>query len=144
MKRLLIASAVVALITGCSSTAVKKDEPIASPTPAVTKDQTVAAAGKVEAPMTIDVPSWYIKAPASTDVLTVIAIYLSFPLVAALVHPQLSAPPLATATSVCQAPANTDAPTVFAMSRTFSSEAINTATRLTKLSAYIYQLFAAV
>jgi hypothetical protein len=67
MKRLLIASAVVALITGCSSTAVKKDEPIASPTPAVTKDQTVAAAGKVEAPMTIDVPSWYIKAPASTD-----------------------------------------------------------------------------
>ncbi len=66
------------------------------------------------------------QAPASTDVLTVIAIYLSFPLVAAPVHPQLSAPPLATATSVCQVPANTDAPTVFAMNRTFSSEAINT------------------
>ena len=67
MKRLLIAGAVAAMITGCSSTAVRKDEPIASPTPPVTKDQTMAAAGKVEAPMTIDVPNWYIKAPASTD-----------------------------------------------------------------------------
>lgn len=59
---------VCALVSGCGSLGKsdKKGE-ISSPTPAVTKDQTLAAAGKVDNPLTIDVPSWYIKAPASTD-----------------------------------------------------------------------------
>jgi hypothetical protein len=67
MKKTIIALSVLSALVGCSSTKLSSNEPIPSPTPAVTKDQTVAAAGKIEAPMTIDVPSWYIKAPASTD-----------------------------------------------------------------------------
>jgi hypothetical protein len=68
MKRLLISTAVIAVLAGCSATApIKKDEPLASPTPPVIKEQVIAAPGKVEAPMTIDVPPWYIKAPASTE-----------------------------------------------------------------------------
>ena len=65
MKRLIIASAVAALV-GCSTTSVPLNT-VTSPTPAVTKDQTIAAAGKVDSPLTIDLPSWYIKPPASTD-----------------------------------------------------------------------------
>lgn len=65
MKRLIIAGAVAALV-GCSSTSVPLNT-ISSPTPPVTKDQTIAAAGKVDSPLTIDLPSWYIKPPAATD-----------------------------------------------------------------------------
>lgn len=69
MKRLIIAGTIATILAGCSSMNTKKAEsqPIPSPTPAVTKDQTVAAQGKVDAPQTIDLPAWYIKAPASTD-----------------------------------------------------------------------------
>lgn len=69
-----IALSVVSLactLSGCSSMIANKAEPtaqaVASPTPDVKDSQKLAAAGKVEAPMTIDVPPWYIKAPASTD-----------------------------------------------------------------------------
>ena len=67
MKRLIIASAVLTVLVGCSTTAPQVAKEIPSPTPAVTKDQPIAAAGKVESPMTIDLPNWYIKPPASTD-----------------------------------------------------------------------------
>jgi hypothetical protein len=69
MKKLVIAVAVATLATGCSTfnktSAVA--EPIKSPTPDVTKDQTVNASGKGIAPVTIDLPAWYVKAPASTE-----------------------------------------------------------------------------
>lgn len=68
MKRLIVLTAVTAALAGCSTAQTRTAEtPLPSPTPAVTKDQTLAAAGKVDAPMTIDLPSWYIKAPASTE-----------------------------------------------------------------------------
>jgi uncharacterized protein YceK len=70
MKRLLIATSVAAVLAGCSTVGTKataQTEPLPSPTPAVIKDQTVAAQGKLDAPMTIDIPAWYIKAPASTE-----------------------------------------------------------------------------
>jgi len=69
MKRLIIAGTIATILAGCSSMNTKQAEsqPIPSPTPAVTKDQTVAAQGKIDAPQTIDLPAWYIKAPASTD-----------------------------------------------------------------------------
>jgi hypothetical protein len=70
MKRLLIATSVAAVLAGCSTVGNKsmaQTEPLPSPTPAVIKDQTVAAQGKLDAPMTIDIPAWYIKAPASTE-----------------------------------------------------------------------------
>jgi len=74
MKRLVIAGAVVALMAGCASTpAPKAETPVASPTPAVTKDQALPAQGKVDAPFTIDLPSWYVKAPATTDDYTWVA-----------------------------------------------------------------------
>jgi hypothetical protein len=62
----------ISLLAGCSTTnpfAEKKavETTIPSPTPAVKEAQTLAAPGKIEAPLTIDVPPWYIKAPASTD-----------------------------------------------------------------------------
>jgi hypothetical protein len=67
MKRVLM-MVVLASLAACSTTKVTKaDEPIKSPTPAVVKDQTVAAQGKVENTQTIDLPAWYIKAPASTE-----------------------------------------------------------------------------
>lgn len=69
MKRLIIAGTIATILAGCSSMNTKHTEsqPIPSPTPAVTKEQTVAAQGKIDAPQTIDLPAWYIKAPASTD-----------------------------------------------------------------------------
>ena len=67
MKQVLIVTAIALAIAGCSSTATKQAETIPSPTPAVTQPQTVAAPGKIEAPKTIDIPPWYIKAPDSTD-----------------------------------------------------------------------------
>ncbi len=70
MKRLIVATSVAVVLTGCGTFGGKKNaqaEPIPSPTPAVTKDVTVSAQGKLDAPGTIDVPAWYIKAPASTE-----------------------------------------------------------------------------
>ena len=67
MKRLIIASAVLTVLVGCSTVAPQVAKEVPSPTPAVTKDQPIAAAGKVESPMTIDLPNWYIKPPASTE-----------------------------------------------------------------------------
>ena len=67
MKRLIIASAVLAVLAGCSTVPPQASAPIPSVTPPVTKDQTIAAAGKVESPMTIDLPTWYIKPPEATD-----------------------------------------------------------------------------
>jgi hypothetical protein len=78
MKRLIIASAVAVVMTGCSTIGNKTQAqekppvpqaqaPLPSPTPAVVKDQVIPVQGKVDAPLTIDIPSWYIKAPASTD-----------------------------------------------------------------------------
>jgi hypothetical protein len=68
MKRLVIVSALLMSLVGCSSTKSNRAEaPIPSPTPAVVKDQTVAAQGRVENAQSIDVPAWYIKAPASTE-----------------------------------------------------------------------------
>lgn len=67
MKRVLLIT-LLASLAACSTTKVSRsDEPIKSPTPAVTKDQTVAAQGKVENAQSIDIPAWYIKAPASTE-----------------------------------------------------------------------------
>lgn len=68
MKRLITLAAMAAVLAGCSTAQTRHaDTPLPSPTPAVTKDQTVAAQGKLDAPMTIDLPAWYIKAPASTE-----------------------------------------------------------------------------
>jgi hypothetical protein len=67
MKRLLISTAVVAILAGCSSNPFKKAEPPVSVTPPVREAQTVAAPGKIDSPTTIDIPPWYIKAPAPTD-----------------------------------------------------------------------------
>jgi uncharacterized protein YceK len=68
MKRILLPLAIVAILAGCSSTApARKAEPELSVTPAVTKAQTVAAPGKIESPLTIDLPPWYVKAPSPTD-----------------------------------------------------------------------------
>lgn len=69
MKRLIAATSVAVVLTGCGTFGAKSNAqaPIPSPTPAVTKDQTIAAQGKVDAPQTIDIPAWYIKAPNSTE-----------------------------------------------------------------------------
>lgn len=68
MKRIIAISAVSVILAACNS-APKRAEapPIPSPTPPVTKDVTVPVQGKVDAPPTLDIPAWYIKAPASTD-----------------------------------------------------------------------------
>lgn len=68
MKRFVMIGMIAASLVGCSTTRMATEsKPIASPTPNVEKDQTIAAAGKLSSPPTIDLPSWYIKAPASTD-----------------------------------------------------------------------------
>jgi hypothetical protein len=72
MKVPLITIALIcaALTTGCGSISPFKstdDNTISSPTPSVKKDQTIAAEGSVPNAKTIDIPAWYIKAPASTD-----------------------------------------------------------------------------
>lgn len=71
MKRLMIVTAAFGAmaLTGCGSMGQTRvaDAPLKSPTPEVTRDQTMASQGRVENTQTIDLPSWYIKAPASTD-----------------------------------------------------------------------------
>lgn len=68
MKRLLISTTLVAILAGCGATnPIKQSAPEPSVTPPVKESQTVAAPGKVDSPMTIDIPPWYIKAPAPTD-----------------------------------------------------------------------------
>jgi len=67
MKQVLSVAMLSVAMIGCSSTATKQAEIIPSPTPAVTQPQTVAAPGKIEAPKTIDIPPWYIKAPDSSE-----------------------------------------------------------------------------
>ena len=70
-SKLVAALAVAMLATACSTvTKTAETKPAAaipSPTPVVVKDQTVAAQGKVENSASIDIPAWYIKAPASTE-----------------------------------------------------------------------------
>ena len=67
MKKLLSVTLITsAILAGCGTTKQVATE-IPSPTPAVKEPQTLAAPGKIEAPLTIDVPPWYIKAPASSD-----------------------------------------------------------------------------
>jgi hypothetical protein len=65
LTHLAVLGSVVAL-SACSSFGEKSTK-IESPTPAVTKDQTTPVQGKLAAPDTIDIPSWYVKAPASDE-----------------------------------------------------------------------------
>ena len=67
MKRLIITSGIVVALAGCSSLGLGTKTAEVSPTPPVTKDQTIPAAGKLDSPLTIDLPSWYIKPPSGTD-----------------------------------------------------------------------------
>jgi len=67
MKKIIVTLSVLAALTGCSSTKLSPSDPIPSPTPSVTKDQTIPAQGRADAPLTIDLPAWYVKAPASTE-----------------------------------------------------------------------------
>ena len=62
MKRLIIAGAVAAMLAGCSTT-----PKVAAPPPNLAKDQKIESVGKVESPMTIDIPGWYLKPPVATD-----------------------------------------------------------------------------
>ena len=67
MKKLLSVTLITsAILAGCSTTKTVETK-IPSPTPPVKEAQVLAAPGKIEATLTIDVPPWYIKAPASTD-----------------------------------------------------------------------------
>jgi hypothetical protein len=65
-KSLALTLIATAILAGCSTTKPAETK-ISSPTPPVKEVQVLAAPGKIEAPLTIDVPPWYIKAPASTD-----------------------------------------------------------------------------
>jgi hypothetical protein len=65
-KSLALTLIATAILAGCSTTK-PVETTISSPTPPVKEVQVLAAPGKIEAPLTIDVPPWYIKAPASTD-----------------------------------------------------------------------------
>jgi hypothetical protein len=69
MKKQVLAVSIAAMLAGCQTTSLtrKPTDPLPSPTPPVTKAQEVAAQGMVEAPMTIKIPPWYIKAPAATE-----------------------------------------------------------------------------
>lgn len=58
------------MATGCSSMnpfSKKDDGTIASPTPAVKDPVTVPTPAKLTSPPSIDLPPWYVKAPASTQ-----------------------------------------------------------------------------
>ena len=65
-KSLALTLIATAILAGCSTTKPAETK-IASPTPPVKETQVLPAPGKIEAPLTIDVPPWYVKAPASTD-----------------------------------------------------------------------------
>ena len=65
-KSLALTLIAAAVLAGCSTTKPAETQ-ISSPTPPVKEVQVLPAPGKIEAPLTIDVPPWYVKAPASTD-----------------------------------------------------------------------------
>jgi hypothetical protein len=65
-KSLALTLIATAILAGCSTTKPAETK-IPSPTPPVKESQVLPAPGKIEAPLTIDVPPWYVKAPASTD-----------------------------------------------------------------------------
>ena len=65
-KSLALTLIAAAILAGCSTTKPAETQ-ISSPTPPVKEVQVLPAPGKIEAPLTIDVPPWYVKAPASTD-----------------------------------------------------------------------------
>lgn len=70
VRPVITLSIICALMTGCSSMnpfAAKDDGTIASPTPAVKDPVTVATPAKLTSPPSIDLPPWYVKAPASTQ-----------------------------------------------------------------------------
>lgn len=62
---------ICSLTAGCASGPFSKKEDtsgtISSPTAPVTSSVKLAAEGKVDSPLTIDVPPWYIKAPESNS-----------------------------------------------------------------------------
>jgi hypothetical protein len=66
MKRLIIATAVTSLLSACGSTQMSRYGAEASPT-SPAKNLTIASAGRVENPMTIDIPAWFIKPPQASD-----------------------------------------------------------------------------
>jgi hypothetical protein len=65
-KSLALTLIATAILAGCGTTKPAETK-IPSPTPPVKESQVLPAPGKIEAPLTIDVPPWYVKAPASTD-----------------------------------------------------------------------------
>lgn len=65
--RPFITLTLVCMMAGCSSMNKKDDGTIASPTPPVKDPVTIATPAKLTSPPTIDLPPWYVKAPASTQ-----------------------------------------------------------------------------
>ena len=68
--RIVVGVGLVALaLTGCGSLKSNRsaEKTLSSPTPPVLKDQVIGAAGKVEAPMDISIPNWYVKPPAASE-----------------------------------------------------------------------------
>jgi hypothetical protein len=60
---------VAVALTGCGMFQNNRnaEKVLSSPTPPVLKDQVIGAAGKVEAPMDINIPNWYVKPPAASE-----------------------------------------------------------------------------
>lgn len=56
-------------LTGCGMFQGSRntEKTLSSPTPPVLKDQVIGAAGKVEAPMDINIPNWYVKPPSASE-----------------------------------------------------------------------------
>ena len=56
-------------LTGCGMFQGSRntEKTLSSPTPPVLKDQVIGAAGKVEAPMDISIPNWYVKPPSASE-----------------------------------------------------------------------------
>ena len=69
-KMSLLALSTVVGLSGCGVFKSDRDrvsKTLPSPTPQVTRDQVIGAAGKVEAPLDINIPNWYIKPPAASE-----------------------------------------------------------------------------
>jgi len=69
-KTSVLAVVTVVGLTGCGVFKSDRDrvsKTLPSPTPQVTRDQVIGAAGKVEAPLDINIPAWYIKPPAASE-----------------------------------------------------------------------------